>query len=74
MQPVRPVTLVTGAASGIGRATARALARRGYDLVLVDVNGDALADAAAEVGAAGARVWSQARDLASKSHTSSRTR
>ncbi len=36
------VAVVTGAASGIGRATSQALARAGCDLALVDVNGDGL--------------------------------
>ena len=39
-------TLVTGAASGIGRAFALACAQRGFNLVLVDINERALAETA----------------------------
>lgn len=44
------VAVVTGAASGIGAATARLLAKRGARLVLVDVAEGALFDIAAELG------------------------
>ena len=39
--------VVTGAGSGIGRATALELARRGADLFLCDVDPDGLAETAA---------------------------
>ncbi len=42
--------LVTGAASGLGRATAVKLAQAGADLTIVDVNADALAETAALLG------------------------
>ncbi|MEA2493128.1 MAG: hypothetical protein QOJ29_1039 [Thermoleophilaceae bacterium] len=57
--------LVTGAASGIGRATARAAAREGARLVLTDVNAAALEEVATELS--GSVVLSRALDIADES-------
>ena len=54
--------LVTGAASGLGRATARKLAEAGADLCIVDVNGERLAETAAMLG--NAAVLAHVADLA----------
>ncbi|MEV6276369.1 SDR family NAD(P)-dependent oxidoreductase [Nocardia sp. NPDC051832] len=44
------VAVVTGAANGIGRALSEALHARGIRVVLADIDGEALAQAAAEIG------------------------
>ncbi len=56
------VAIVTGAARGIGRATAIALARKGFAVALVDVL--ALAESAAAAGAAGAETLQLEADVA----------
>lgn len=56
MNPERAVTVVTGAASGIGAAAANAFAARGARLVLGDTREDALRTVADELIAAGAEV------------------
>jgi NAD(P)-dependent dehydrogenase (short-subunit alcohol dehydrogenase family) len=48
--------LITGAASGIGRATARAAAARGAELFLTDRDAEGLERVAAEIRAAGGTV------------------
>jgi hypothetical protein len=48
-----PRVLITGAATGIGRACAQALCARGADLILCDNDAQSLRDAAEELGALG---------------------
>jgi len=50
------IAVVTGAANGIGRASALRLAREGADLALVDREGDTLQGVARDVEAAGRQV------------------
>lgn len=57
------VALVTGASSGIGRATARALATGGADVCLVARRRDRLQELAVELRRAGARTAVHALDL-----------
>jgi NAD(P)-dependent dehydrogenase (short-subunit alcohol dehydrogenase family) len=49
------IVLITGAASGIGRASAIRLASEGADIVAVDLSGDGLATLAAEIAGFGGR-------------------
>ena len=55
--------IVTGAGSGIGRATALALLREGYSVVLAGRRADALQQTVTEAGSAGARALAVSTDV-----------
>ena len=57
------VALITGAGSGIGKASALALAKEGYAIVLAGRRQDALDAVAAEISAAGAQVLAVPTDV-----------
>lgn len=59
----RPLALVTGASSGIGRAAALAVAERGYDLVIVGRDREGLAEVAEVAATRGARSTILLADL-----------
>ncbi|WP_317929676.1 SDR family oxidoreductase [Halioxenophilus sp. WMMB6] len=61
------VALVTGAAAGLGQATALCLARAGADICLVDINLAGLQATAREIESLGRRALIQAADLAETS-------
>jgi len=60
------VALVTGAASGMGRATARLFADEGARLALLDINASALQAVARDIEASGAQVLSLTVDLSAR--------
>lgn len=55
--PDRRAAIVTGAASGIGRATALELARHGYSVAVADVDADAGAALAAQIDDGGGAAY-----------------
>lgn len=55
--------IVTGAANGIGRATAARLAAAGADVGLADVDADALDTAVADLRSRGGAVWGRHTDV-----------
>ena len=61
------VVAITGASSGIGRATARLLAERGAFVVLGARNEEALAACVDEIGAAGGNAAHKATDVRNRS-------
>jgi short-subunit dehydrogenase len=66
MNPKGRVAVLTGAASGIGRATALALARRGCALALADRDGEGLASSADDCERLGVRTSRHAFDVADR--------
>src|SRR5512140_1209559 len=60
------IAVVTGAGSGIGRAIALGYAREGAQVVLLDVNAKAAAEAAQEIGKFGGKAESFALDVVSR--------
>ncbi|HEY3926222.1 MAG TPA: SDR family oxidoreductase [Acidothermaceae bacterium] len=60
------VALVTGAGTGIGRASALALARRGFHLALTGRRPDPLEDTAAAIAAEGGRVLTVPADVSNE--------
>ena len=57
------MAVVTGGASGIGRALCLAFAREGMRVVIADLDGPGMAETAAQAGAAGARALAVPTDV-----------
>jgi 3-oxoacyl-[acyl-carrier protein] reductase len=58
--------LITGAASGIGRATARIFARERANVVCVDIDAEGVRQTAAELSSTGARALALQTDVTSR--------
>ena len=57
MQFAGKVAVITGGASGIGRGTALAMARRGTDVVIADINDLRLEETRAAIATLGGVLW-----------------
>ena len=65
------VALITGAASGMGRATAHVFAADGAKVIITDINEEGLATVAKEIEDAGGIVFSRAIDISDRAALSS---
>jgi 3-hydroxybutyrate dehydrogenase len=63
MQLTNKIAIVTGAASGIGKAIAQIYAREGARVAIADLNKDAVEACAAEIRATGAQAMGVAMDV-----------
>lgn len=61
------IAIVTGAASGMGRATALRLSSEGAAVAAIDVNADGVGAVATEIAATGGRAIAIAADISSRS-------
>jgi len=68
MQLAGKVAVITGGASGIGRGTALAMARRGTDLVIADINDRRLEETRAAITALGRRALAVHCDVSNDAH------
>jgi len=60
------IALVTGAARGIGRAIAQALAREGAVVAVTDVDGAGASETASDISSEGCMAWSTALDVSDR--------
>jgi NAD(P)-dependent dehydrogenase (short-subunit alcohol dehydrogenase family) len=60
------IAVVTGAASGIGRAIALGFVREGAQVAVLDVNGEGAAKTSAEIGAAGGKAQAFTLDVSDR--------
>jgi 3-oxoacyl-[acyl-carrier protein] reductase len=58
--------IITGAASGIGKATSRIFAREGANVVCADVNGDGARQTTAEIAGNGGKAFAVRTDVTSR--------
>jgi 3-hydroxybutyrate dehydrogenase len=67
------VALITGAASGIGKAIAELYAKNGASVAIADINQQAADAAAAEINAAGGKAFGVAMDVTSEDEVNAGT-